>query len=332
MPEFRKDPVVGRWVIIAGERAQRPQPKPKRAVLPESEICPFCAGNESMTPPPVLVLPNDDASAHNAVWSLRVIPNKYPALIEYGESVRPKDDLYCHGSATGVHEVVIETPKHITDAAALGAKGIERVLEGYRKRMLYLRSDPRWQYILIYKNQGTEAGATLSHSHSQITALPVVPKEPLEEFAAARRHYASAGQCIYCKVIQSERENGARLIVENERFVAFCPFASRVAGETWIIPKRHASSFDAGAEADLSALAHILHDLLARLALRFDEPSFNYFIHTNPVREQENPHYHWHLEILPKLQHVAGFEWGSGLFMNSLAPEDAARLLRDVAI
>ncbi|HEX2227187.1 MAG TPA: DUF4931 domain-containing protein [Candidatus Binatia bacterium] len=331
MPQLRKDPVVDRWVIIAGERAARPQAQPQRVNAPESNACPFCAGNESMTPPAVLVFPGDAVSSEGS-WSLRVVPNKYPALTESAGSARRKDNLYDWRNATGVHEVVIETPRHIVDLASLGEKGIERLLQGYRERVLQLRTDPRWRYILVYKNQGTEAGATLSHSHSQITALPIVPKGPLEEFEAAREYYSSAKQCIYCRIIQSESENGARIVAESEQFLVFCPFASRVAGETWIIPKRHESSFDLGTNADLSGLAHMLHDFLKRLALRFDEPSFNYFIHGNPVLELENPYYHWHLEILPKLQYVAGFEWGSGLFMNSLAPEDAARLLRDLAI
>jgi UDPglucose--hexose-1-phosphate uridylyltransferase len=326
MPEFRKDPIVDRWVIIAGERADRPQPKPQRAPTPDTGACPFCVGNESMTPPPVLVLPND-ATADGLAWSVRVVPNKYPALTQDGDSPRAKNELFVRLSATGTHEVVIETPKHITDLAALGEMDIERILQAYRERTLSLRSDPRWRYVLIYKNQGTEAGATLQHSHSQIAALPMVPKEPLEEFAAAEKHYAAAGRCIYCTIIESERENGARMIAENSEFLVFCPFASRVAGETWILPKRHISSFDSQ-NADLSALARALGDLLKRLDLRFDRPAFNYFIRSNPLREPENPYYHWHLEILPKLQYVAGFEWGSGVFMNSLAPEDAARLLR----
>jgi UDPglucose--hexose-1-phosphate uridylyltransferase len=332
MPEFRKDPVVDRWVIIAAERAQRPQRKPKRIRLPQSGICPFCAGSESMTPPAVLVLANDDASAHDASWSVRVVPNKYPALTQSAGLTPAKDDLYHRLDAIGIHEVVIETPKHVADLAALSEIEIERILRAYRARMLHLRADRRWQYILIYKNQGIEAGATLAHSHSQIAALPMVPREPLEEFAAAEKHYAATGGCIYCKIIRSERENRARIIAKNDGFLAFCPFASRVAGETWILPERHASAFELAALADLSALARILHDLLKRLAARFDEPAFNYFIHSNPAHEPENPHYHWHLELLPKLQHVAGFEWGSGVYMNSLAPEEAARLLRGALV
>jgi UDPglucose--hexose-1-phosphate uridylyltransferase len=333
MPEFRKDPVVERWVIIAGERAQRPQPAPERAPTTEIGVCPFCAGNESKTPPAVLVLAGDNApTSDNAGWSVRIVPNKYPALIDYGRPAPPSGDLYQSTNATGVHEVIIECPNHLTDIAVLSESDIEQILHAYRERMLYMRRDPRWRYALIYKNQGSAAGATLLHSHSQITALPMVPKEALEEFEAAKKHYLSTGRCIYCKILQRERETNARMIAENEEFVVFCPFASRVAGEAWILPKRHESSFDAGAKVDLNALARSLRDLLRRLALRFHQPDFNYFIHSNPLQEAENPYYHWHLEILPKLQHAAGFEWGSGLYMNSLTPEDAARLLRDAAI
>jgi UDPglucose--hexose-1-phosphate uridylyltransferase len=329
MPEFRKDPVVERWVIIAAERAQRPQRKPKRVHAPEPHVCPFCAGNESMTPPPVLVLANEDTSLSAASWSVRVVPNKYPALLGYEDSARRTKGAYQSMNATGVHEVVIESPKHVTDLAALSEIDVERILQAYRERTLDLRTDPRWRYALIYKNQGSEAGATLSHSHSQITALPMVPNEPLQELEAARKHYAYANRCIYCEIIRNEREERARIVAENEQFIVFCPFASRVAGETWILPKGHASSFDSERKGNLSALAHTLRDLLKRLALRFHEPAFNYFIHSNPLLEPENPYYHWHLELLPKLQYVAGFEWGSGLYINSLAPEDAARLLRD---
>jgi UDPglucose--hexose-1-phosphate uridylyltransferase len=331
MPEFRKDPVVERWVIIAGERARRPQHKPKRVHAPDTGVCPFCAGNERLTPPAVLVLANDGATVDGANWSVRVVTNKYPALTGHGDSAPVIKDLYRSMNAIGVHEVVIESPKHVTDLAALSETDIELILQAYRERMFHLRADGRWHYALIYKNQGTEAGATLSHSHSQITALPMVPKEPLEEFEAAKKYYAAAGRCIYCRIARNEREERARIVADDEQFVVFCPFASRVAGETWILPKRHASSFTSEIKEDLSALAYTLRDLLRRLAVRFHAPAFNFFIHSNPLQEPENPYYHWHLEILPKLQYVAAFEWGSGLYMNSLAPEDAARLLRDVA-
>ena len=327
MPEFRKDPVVDRWVIIAAERANRPHNKPERVRLADPNICPFCAGNENMTPPPVLVMADKNAGTEAAGWSLRVVPNKYPALVAGEESPR-NDGLYRSMNATGVHEVVIESSQHVVELAALAPSDIERILRAYQWRMLHLRRDPRWRYALIFKNQGIEAGATLSHIHSQITALPIVPKEPLEEIEAGKKYYVSVGRCVYCDIVRRERETATRIIAENSRFVVLCPFASRVPGEAWILPKRHASSFDGGADTDFSALAQLLQDTSVRLARHFHQPAFNYFIHTNPLREPENSYYHWHLEILPKLQYFAAFEAGSGLYMNSLAPEDAARILR----
>jgi UDPglucose--hexose-1-phosphate uridylyltransferase len=332
MPEFRKDPVVERWVIIARERAKRPQHKPDRSHPAEPESCPFCAGNERMTPPAVLNLAQDDASMNEAAWSVRVVPNKYPALINHEDSTPRSDGLYHSMNATGVHEVVIETPRHVTDFATLGETEIERVLHAYQQRMRDLRGDPRWHYALIYKNQGILAGATLLHAHSQITALPMVPKEPLEELKAAKRHYATTARCLYCDIAQRESEAGTRIVDENKEFIVFCPFASRVAGETWVMPRYHAARFEAVTSSDLRVLARSIRAAMMRLSKRFHEPAFNYFLHSNPLQQPENPYYHWHLEILPKLQYVAGFEWGSGFYMNSLPPEEAARLLRNVVV
>lgn len=332
MAEFRKDPVVERWVIIAGERAKRPQGKLQRLRAQATEICPFCTGNENMTPPPVLVLANDNASAADASWSVRVVPNKYPALQDYEDSASRNDGLFHSMNAAGVHEVVIESPQHVTDLAVLGDAAVERVLYSYQQRILDLRSDPRWRYVLIYKNQGAEAGATLTHGHSQIIALSIIPKEPLAEFEAAKKHYASSGRCVYCDIVQGESEKGTRVLLESDRFIVFCPFASRIAGETWILPKHHSARFEAATQTDLRSLSHALGEVLRRLSRRFHKPPLNYFIHNNPLHEPENSYYHWHLEILPKLQYIAGFELGSGYYMNSLAPEEAARLLRDLAI
>jgi UDPglucose--hexose-1-phosphate uridylyltransferase len=333
MPEFRKDPVVERWVIIASDRAKRPQRKPKRAHTRESGTCPFCAGNESMTPPPVLVLPGENGSLDGAGWSVRVVPNKYPALISGRPDPAQSNKGYYHlMNAAGVHEVVIETPQHVTELAALSELEMERILQAYHQRMFDLSGDARWRYILVYKNQGAEAGATLSHGHSQVAALPMIPREPLDELEAAKNHYAATGQCVYCEILRRERESGARVVLENDRFLVFCPFASRVAGETWIVPTAHSSSFVSLAQSDLTSSAHALLETMRRLSGGFRQPAFNYFLHTNPLHEPDNGYYHWHLEVLPKLQYVAGFEWGSGMYMNSLPPEHAARLLRDVAI
>jgi UDPglucose--hexose-1-phosphate uridylyltransferase len=285
-----------------------------------------------MTPPPVLVLPDDTALVEEGSWSVRVVPNKYPALVDQPVWDQPMAGLYRSLNATGVHEVVIESARHVVDVAALGTAQIERVFHAYRRRMLHLRNDPRWQYALFFKNQGIAAGASLSHVHSQMTALPMVPREPLDELEAGKEYYASTGRCVYCDVARRESETAARIVTENEGFIVFCPFASRVPAEMWILPKRHSSCFDSGTAAEFRDLAHSLREALTRLAQRFHRPAFNYYLHSNPLGEPESPRYHWHLEILPRLQYFAAFESGSGLYMNSLAPEEAARLLRAVVL
>jgi UDPglucose--hexose-1-phosphate uridylyltransferase len=333
MPEFRKDPLVERWVIIASERAKRPQEISAPPAQTPSPLCPFCAGNESMTPPPSLVLATSGIETSGVDWRVRVVPNKYPALIDDGEfSAMRSEALYVSMRGAGVHEVVIESPNHVIDMAALGTEDIELVLQAYCRRLLHWRGAGRWQYALIYKNQGVAAGATLAHSHSQITALPMVPREAFEEIEAAKKYFAAAKRCAFCDMASSEVASGARLVADTDRFVVFCPFAPRAAGETWLLPKRHSSVFEFASGDELVALAHTLRQTLIRLNRCFNEPPLNFFLHSNPLTEDENAHYHWHMEILPRLNQYAGFELGSGLYMNPLAPEQAAQSLRAVVL
>ena len=330
MPEFRKDPVVDRWVIISTERAKRPQYDARNTEQEQADPCPFCAGNEAMTPPAVLTYPADKTHSHAANWSVRVVPNKYPAVVEEGSWIRQSDGIYESMSGLGVHEVVIESPEHVVNVETLSETRLEKILHVYRDRILTLRSDKRWRCILIYKNQGAQAGATLEHIHSQLIALPAVPKEVLEEIKGAKSYHECNGRCVHCEMISQEIRDRRRLVAEGERFIVLCPYASRFPYETWIIPKQHASSFQSGSTEDFSDLASSLRTTLIRLNQRLKNPPFNYIIHSSPLDETENAYYHWHIEILPKLTQAAGFEWGSGAHINSVAPEDAARLLREV--
>ena len=335
MPEFRKDPLLDRWVIIAAERAKRPHGRIAHLPAAADGICPFCAGNESMTPPPVLVLPNEQGSGNGASWSVRVVPNKYPALVhrdevKYSPSVAGR--LFHATDGAGIHEVAIEGSGHATEMAALSESDVIHVLHAYQERMRRFRGDARWRYALIYKNQGAEAGATIAHTHSQITALPFLPKQAREEFDAAAKYHRSEGRCVYCDIIEAEKKFRRRIVMDCNGFVALCPFASRVAGETWILPERHASCFEFGARQDIAALAGVLRQTLIRLSRCFEGPPVNYVLHSNPLDEPQAESFHWHFEILPKLHHVAGFEWGTGCYMNPLPPEDAARRLREVPL
>jgi UDPglucose--hexose-1-phosphate uridylyltransferase len=281
-----------------------------------------------MTPPQVLVFPDDEATSSPG-WSVRVVPNKYPALVaeESGKIIADGNDQLRPG--LGAHEVIIESPRHVTEIANLSETQFEKILRAYRTRMSVLRADNRFRYILVYKNQGSEAGATLEHAHSQLIALPMVPKQALEEITSAKAYYQSNGRCIFCHLIREETGARQRVVAENAGFIVICPFAPRFPYETWILPKKHLSSFTQSSLHEDSDLAGILRDTLIRLDRSLGSPPFNYFIHSNPIHETENDYYHWHLEILPKLVRIGGFEWGSGSYINTVTPEESARLLRE---
>jgi len=332
MPEFRKDPVVDRWVILATDRAKRPQQDAREKSDLVMGPCPFCAGNEAMTPPAVLTYDSDGPQSKIATWSVRVVPNKYPAVTDAGGWMEQSNTIYQTAAGLGAHEVVIEAPEHVVSMAMLDENQFERILNAYRDRIMQLQTDSRWRSTLIYKNQGADAGATLEHVHSQLIALPLVPKALQEEVEGAKNYHARTGSCIYCAVVDEEIRAGSRIVAESGRFIVFCPHASRFPYETWILPKQHASRFDSGSAEDYRDLARLLRDTLVRLERSLGNLSLNYLIHSNPSDEIATDYYHWHLEILPKVSKVGGFEWGSGIYINSVAPEHAARHLRDLRL
>jgi UDPglucose--hexose-1-phosphate uridylyltransferase len=332
MPELRKDPIVGRWVIIATDRAKRPTDFIRERVqIRGSGFCPFCYGNESKTPPEILAYRKDGSLRDTPGWSLRVVPNKFPALGIEGVLNRQGEGVYDKMNGIGAHEVIIETPDHRTTMPGLPAAQIESVLCAYRDRMVDLKKDMRLKYMLVFKNFGDAAGASLEHTHSQLIALPVVPKRVQEEVDGTRDYYAYKDRCLFCDIIRQEASSGVRLVAENERFFALCPFAPRFPFELWIIPKEHQSSFEESSRGDFLDLATLLKDMLGRLEAVLDHPAYNYIIHTSPVPEALNDYYHWHLEIMPKLTKLAGFEWGTGFYINPTPPEEAAKFLREAA-
>jgi UDPglucose--hexose-1-phosphate uridylyltransferase len=285
-----------------------------------------------MTPPEVWAHRDPTTEANSPGWRVRVVPNKYPAL-ENGDA-RPGENhgFYQSARGLGVHEVIIETPEHLVNMSALDAAQFVAICGAYRARLTALKNDRRWRYLLIYKNHGERAGATFEHIHSQLVALPVVPREAHEEINRAHEHFEATGRCIFCQIIERERALGERLVLTSERFIALCPFAPRFGYETWILPLHHVASFEQSSDLDLAALAESLRDFILKLNGVGDNVPFNYVIHTAPTAESSHEYYHWHMEILPQLTRAAGFEWGSGVHMNSVSPEDAARLLRDVPV
>jgi len=331
LSELRKDPVTGRWVIISSERGRRPSDFQEAPPKRKGGFCPFCAGNERFTPPEILAYREPGTVPNSQGWSLRVVPNKFPALKIEGNLDKTGIGLFDKMNGIGAHEVIIENPSHEMTMTKLPEKKIEDILWAYRDRVIDLKKDPRFQSILIFKNEGEAAGASLEHSHSQLIALPIIPRQVSEEIEGARLYYNYKERCIYCDIVRQEMYAEERNVAENEHFLAITPFAARFPFETWIIPKTHNACFDESQPWEYSSLARILKNVLQRLDKVLNIPPYNYIIHTYPLRSQMRE-YHWHLEIIPKLIRIAGFEWGSGFYINPTSPEEAAKFLREAKV
>jgi UDPglucose--hexose-1-phosphate uridylyltransferase len=332
MPELRRDPIVGRWIIIATERARRPSDLARPCEPARPGLCPFDPGQEDKTPREVYVSGRAPSAPPNSPgWKVRVVPNRFPALKIEGDLDREPVGIYDRMNGIGAHEVIIETPDHSKDLGQLGDHEVTEVLFAFKARILDLRNDQRFRYILLFKNFGPAAGATLEHAHSQLIALPVVPGQVTAELDSARRHYENRERCIFCDVVLQERKDRVRLVHENEEFVVFAPWASKSPFETWIVPKRHESNFEAEPKERLAYCAQALRTTLAKLGQALGNPAYNFIVHTNPLRDPSSPSYHWHIEVMPALTNVAGFEWGSGFYINPVPPEEAAEFLRTVA-
>ncbi len=328
MPELRKDPVVERWVIIATERARRPMdftPEPTKSRGPDG--CPFCPGREDRTPPELY----RSGGSESGAWAVRVVPNKFPALHPDGEVQAAGEGIYDRMDGVGAHEVFIESPEHFASLASLPAPHVAEVLMAYRERLLALRKDARLEYVLIFKNHGVAAGASIEHPHSQLIATPILPELVAEELEGAMRYFRMKERCVWCDVVRQERRDGSRLVLEDDGFVAITPFAPRFPFETWVLPTAHRANFETLGADEADSLARLLRDLVGRLGRLFGDPPYNFALHTAPIRAGDPEHFHWHLEVMPKLTHLAGFELGTGFFINPTPPEDAARFLRRAA-
>ena len=334
MPELRKDPVTDRWVIISTDRARRPSDfSRERAVIQGGAFCPFCPGNESKTPPEILAYrPQPDGLRNTAGWNLRVIPNKFPALGIEGDLNRLADGMFDKMNGIGAHEVVIETPNHMETLATMPVKRVEDVLWAFRDRILDLKRDQRFKYVLVFKNHGEAAGASLEHPHSQLIALPILPKQVVEELEGARRFFANKERCIFCEIIRQETEARVRVAAENVDFLTLEPYAPRFPFETWILPKHHESAFENAPSQTYENLARMLREILSKAVRVLDNPAYNLVLHSSPLHENTHDYYHWHLEIIPKLTKTAGFEWGTGFYINPTPPEEAARFLREASV
>jgi len=328
MSTIRTDPVTGRQVIVASERADRPRRFRESPEIPsEPEHCPFCRGNEETTPPPIRTFPAGDDD-----WNVRVVPNKYPAVSSSDELEELGHGPYRAISGVGAHEVVVETPDHVVDLQALPVDQVATVLEAWGERIADLRNDRRLEYVLPFKNHGAPAGASLEHAHSQVVALPTVPPRIREELEGAREHFDETGDCIFCTLLETTLESGNRLVSANDHVAVLAPYAPRFPFELWLVPRDHRARFDAAEPAVRRDLAAALVATLRRLDRALDAPPYNLVLHSAPLRAGDPDHFHWHLELIPTLSYIAGFEWGTGLHINSTTPEASAEHLRHIDV
>lgn len=328
MLEFRKDPVIGRWVIISTERGLRPNDFSAAAAPKTEKACPFCPGREHLTTPEIYAVRSSDTQPNTPGWELRVIPNKFPALQIEGHLRQRADGIYDKMNGVGAHEVIIETPDHSKTLADLSETNVREIFLAYRSRILDLHKDKRLRYVMIFKNHGQAAGASLSHPHSQLIATPIVPKRVSEELKGSEAYFRYKDRCVFCDIINQETEDMARVIETNDDFIAIAPYAPRCPFETWVLPREHQAFFENTPDTAMGNLAAIILSIMRRINVVLEHPPYNILIHNSPFDYKHPEAYHWHIEIMPRSTWVAGFEWGTGFYINPTPPEEAAEFLR----
>lgn len=318
---------------MARERAKRPHDFVRQQAKPEppafSPSCPFCPGNEVMTPPEIVTYRDQKANG----WRVRAFVNRFPALTPEGSTmIREEEGFFLGMDGVGVHEVIVETPVHNKPLALMEDSGVEDVLRAYQERYNVLSRMPFVKSIVIFKNHGPSAGTSLEHPHSQLVATPVVPKHIRMQYEVAIRYHDDTGRCLYSDLAGHELRIGKRVVMETERFVVFHPFASHQPFEAWIVPRMHQACFGNASAEDLKDLAHVLRITLLKLYRGLNNPDFNYVIDTAPVGDENKNYYLWHLRIIPRLTEVAGFEIGSGIYINTALPEETAHFMRELKV
>ncbi|NPV69415.1 MAG: DUF4921 family protein [Firmicutes bacterium] len=329
MPELRKDILTGTWVIIATERGKRPHDFARPAETKKGGTCPFCYGNEGLTPPEVLAY-RDGSPPDTPGWSIRVVPNKFPALSPDLAREEPRYvGPHLVMNAAGGHEVLVESPRHDSSLGTHDVDQVELVIRALKDRIRAYGRGGRVEYVQAFKNSGATAGASLEHTHFQLIALPVTPGVVQAEMRGLNR--GNGGDCTLCDVLRYESENGDRIVDESAGFIVYCPVASRFPYETWIAPACHLPRFEETPEDLSRELAAVLRNTVRRLEAAFDNPPYNLILHTAPFGAAGDG-FHWHIEILPRLTIAAGFELGTGYYINPTPPEMAAPLLREVSL
>lgn len=342
MSELRKNLLSGRWVIVSTDGSSRSEhlhdsrraeeDRTGESAASYEQKCPFCKGNEHMTLPEVsTVRPDDDPDS--AEWIIRVVPNSRPALRPVGEPVVRRHHIHQYISGVGSHETVVESPQHNVEPYDQPLDRFAAVMGTYRDRMLALEGDRRFEYVAAFRKHGELSGTASSHPHSEVMAMPLVPMAVQDELKQSKDYFDYSSRCVVCDLIRDELSAGIRVVLEGEEFIAVTPYAARVPFETWIVPRRHSSAFTTITDAETKALARSLARILLVLAEDLGDPSYTYHIHTAPARVTGLEHYHWHLELIPRMAATSGLEYGAGIYANPASPEgDAAFLSRRVTV
>jgi len=332
MSELRQNFATKEWVVIATERAKRPEEmvrrRERRALASFVATCPFCPGNEKLTPPEILRVP----AATDVAWHARVVPNKFGALSRDVQPTRTTHRSRRSVVGFGVHDVIVETPDHAQVMALMPDSYVAEILRIYKTRYDELSLDPRIALITIFKNHGIDAGTSLEHPHSQMIATPVTSLQVRERFQHALRYFDDFGECMFCQALEEELQEQTRIVMVSEHFVALELYASPAPFSTHIYPRRHMASFGDVSAVEMNDLARMLRSILAKLYHGLADPDFNFTIRSAPADSASAKYFHWYLSVIPRLTRVAGFELGSGMFINTVLPEAAAEFLRKVDV
>lgn len=328
MPELRRNIATGEWVVLAAERAKRPEEFSRRAAAPDLPArmgnCPFCPGNESMTPPTLAQTVGENG------WRVRVVNNAFGAFSATGD-LSPRGNEYLRSmDAVGYHEVIIQTPAHDIPEPLLSPEQMRKIVLMYRDRHRFMECDPRVEIVIPFKNHGLMAGTSLVHPHAQIAGVPIVPAHLIHRIEEPLHYYREQRSCVFCVMLAEELKGGERVVEENDAFVAFIPYAAATPFEAWIMPREHRASFGAIDDGELHLFAALLGSVLRRLYCGLQNPDYNYMIRSAPREHRDAPFLHWYAKIIPRLTNVAGFEMGTGMFINTARPEESAAFLRNV--
>lgn len=331
MSELRLNLITREWVIIATERAKRPEDFKstinRKVVPPYDKTCPFCPGNEDKTPGELFRMGREKD------WNIRVVPNKFSALSRLGNKERKNDGLLIRNiTGVGIHEVIIETPLHNISPALIPLQQMEDIIKVYKNRFLETYLDPRIEHVIIFKNHGAGAGTSLEHPHSQLIGTPITPIQFRDRLEGASHFFDDTGECLMCMVAKKEREAGVRIITETEYFLTFVPYAALSAFHIWIFPKRHSASFGDISETESKDLALNLKSILSKIYHGLIDPDYNFVIRSGRPKDSDLEYFHWYVGIVPRLSKAAGFELGSGMYINTGMPEESAEFLRNVRI